>query len=266
MAYGALIYNNSGEVLINDAHPTMVLHRSGQLDSGFSNYAADAYGHYYSECGSPWKNAADYYLSAGDNSVAYNPNSQSPADTPNPNPWMAGVVGKCTVYGDTPSSEFLLANGRMIFVNLAVGHSFTYVNFLGSKSEAPFYGIKHTQPIMQYAIAGPRDAYANPTGYGMAIYNSAGKCLWDAETAIGYIAAGRQELTYSQTFNHPADAQWVSIPPQAYAWKVPNSNDRVLTHIKRNSTSQVQMVSYRTFTGTGAGPENAATSLLVGKF
>lgn len=40
------------------------------------------------------------------------------------------------------------------------------------------------QSSLSYTVFGPRSDLASPTGYGMAVFNNSGQCMWDAESTL----------------------------------------------------------------------------------
>jgi hypothetical protein len=95
-------------------------------------------------------------------------------------------LSKFNATGDAAVSgrEILMLScsvGNFITFNLPLGANQNYLGqFCSNQSSLPF------------KVFGPRTEISAPTGYNMAVFNSAGQCVWDAaSTAIRINNAGR---------------------------------------------------------------------------
>lgn len=50
------------------------------------------------------------------------------------------------------------------------------------------YNFLTNRSTLPYTIFDKRTTLPNPTGFGMAVYNSSGQCVWDAESSMSYIS------------------------------------------------------------------------------
>ena len=81
------------------------------------------------------------------------------------------------------------------------------------------------QSTISYKVFGPRTDLSNPTGYGMAVYNSSGQCVWDAASVVTRIVnAGRiagsasTSKTYSSGTISGSNAVYCSVGSFIIDW------------------------------------------------
>jgi len=275
MAFGARIYNTSGDVLIDDELPTFIVKQKGVLDAWASNYGTNNEGFYVYDTGTPWRNSF-YYNSTQE--YPYDPyasNLTAAQKLPNPNPWTFGYTGYCTVYGPTPLQNSFYDSDVLMFVRLRNGYKLRYAKGLVPKGRyAGMAGFWSTDPQLEYALVQARNRAPNPTGFGMAVYNSAGQCMWDAESALGYIADGRTFLPWKTPLVHAVGDEWVCVELNTMYSAVPNSyngsrSTYVDLSIKATSATTIEMVEdKRESVGNSGGQTQAeiGTSILVGRF
>lgn len=279
MAHGVQIYNSFGNVIIDDVFPTMVAKKQGYLDKWFGEQFNNQDGYHMYDCGSPWA-AFAYYFSSAD--YPFDPSEYDPPVERNPNPQIFGYLGgHCTVFGNNPPSDDYTHLGNAIpFARLRQGQKLSltaYAPSVGKEGgKGPFYGYETTDPQLEYALVCPRSLLPPPTGTGMGVYDNAGVCTWDAESAVGHITDYQTFLPYETVYNHTPGAEWVSMPVgQAARGYVPGSynGDKstfVTMMLERLSSSQVKLTvvdSQRV--GNGGGDSDAPPlggPIMVGKF
>jgi hypothetical protein len=278
MSYGAIIYNDSSQILLDSDIPAMVKYQSGTLNNWYTyepnqatapNPRSDGY--YYFDCGSPFNFVAngDYYYVSNQQSpytktTNLNPNPVLWADA---SPYGPNEPNWSTLYGKTPEGATLKANNAMLFVELKVGEKMRCEGALIGKRPNTFCGVAHTNSAPKYALVRPRTNTANPTGYGMAFYDAAGKCTWDAETALGHISAATYFSALDASFTHPDGALYVLATPMPF-W-IPVTTPTKGSHqmaLHRTSTTVVKAISV--FTANSGETRNVAPGLpiVVGKF
>lgn len=93
---------------------------------------------------------------------------------------------------------------------------------------------------LNYAMFGPRTVLPNPTGYGAAVYNSDGNCVWDSTTttarivSAGRIPAASMVIGFSTTIPSTANAIYMQGGTIAI-WN--NTADRIGMRATRTSSS-----------------------------
>lgn len=85
-------------------------------------------------------------------------------------------------YGYTKSGGASLSNNELILFDLGVGDWLCSTLMLRSDKE--FVSNRST---LNYSVFAPRNDLPNPTGYGMAVYNNVGDCVWDSTTLLSRI-------------------------------------------------------------------------------
>lgn len=135
MAYGFISTNSSGDTVVNDTDPQMVLARSGSA-SGSTNAAGV------------------YEISM--------PSAAQPA------------AGEVVVYS--------------VSVGNWISTSFTY-NFLYSNVSS-----------VSYYVFESRLNITTPTGYGMAVFDASGNCVWNAEDVVNRVNNAGVIPSSSQTY------------------------------------------------------------------
>lgn len=137
MAYGFISTNSSGDTVINDSQPQMVLARSGSMSSSTTN--------------------------------------------------SAGVYEISLPSGATPTA------GEIVVFSVSVGE-WVSTSFSASGS------IYSSASSVGYYVFESRLNKSNPTGYGMAVYNSSGQCVWNAEDVVNRVNNAGVIPSASQTF------------------------------------------------------------------
>lgn len=260
MSYGAVIFNNNQEVLIDDQNPVYVSKASGTLDAWASGGVKNAEGMYEYDM-------MNFYKSTD---VA-----SSPSDGLNPN---FRVFPDETLNGDgtsttRPADYDIEQNNSFLFFKIPVGFRAKFGIELGKGFE--MRGIISDVPNQEFHVVSVRSGESPPSGYGMAIYNALGQCMWDDRSIVGYIAAGKGSLPKNITLNHQTGALWVSCPINFHRFYTPNSYNGSTSELceysfYRPNDSQIIYSSYFcTRVGNAAGNSNPAPAqspVLVGKF
>lgn len=244
MAYGAVVYNDVGSVMIDDNLPAYVSVQSGTLTSG----AIDADGFY--EYDMKKFNSTNYRIFE----------DTDPATG--------------TYY---PPTYDIFANNAILFFNLPVGESGIFMTYGPDKSGNRFGGVYTTNATSQsFHIVAPRNSLAAPTGYGIAFFNASGQTMWDHSVAVGYIGSGITQLAINQQFSHETGALWVGMPVTRALWPNPATYDpiNIVTEsesmaVRRIDSSTVIFESYKTTSLSNSAGENATDieiPLFIGRF
>lgn len=260
MTFGAKIYNENGQIIIDDQLPTYVQYLSGTLTS--LTYNSQGYYVYGQPDSTGWYR---YDMGAPNGNAGTNPNFRIASGA------ILNADGSTTI---VPPNFDLIANNALIFFNLPVGHWGMFSNWLGGKEDTSFLGWYSTSPSASYRILVPRTNLPNPSDFGMAIYNQNGECTWNHNSLLGFIAAGRSQLGINEVLTHPDGALWISNPlgfPNQY---VPGSYDGTNSTLysmafRRISSSQITYQAYRSTTAGNNGAQYAQPirrGVLVGRF
>jgi hypothetical protein len=101
----------------------------------------------------------------------------------------SGQTNKSGVYKFFNAGNSITTNEEICLFTVSVGSWLTF-----NLPITPTYlgDMCSDQTSLSYKVFGPRTDLANPTGYGTAVYNSAGNCVWDAASTVTRINnAGR---------------------------------------------------------------------------
>ena len=81
------------------------------------------------------------------------------------------------------SGNAVISGQEILMLSCSVNN---YITFnLPVSNDPNFLGeFCSNQSSLPYTVFGPRTDLVNPSGFGMAVYNSSGQCVWDAESTL----------------------------------------------------------------------------------
>lgn len=148
--------------------------------------------------------------------IATNGNNQTVINDTQPL-YVQKRVGTLNSFGTTnigvhkfnTSGNAVVSEQEILMLSCSVDNYITF-NLLpaGAGNDPNFLGeFCSNQSSLPYTVFGPRTDLANPTGFGMAIYNSLGQCVWDAESTLVRINnAGRIAGSLTTNRNYASSA------------------------------------------------------------
>lgn len=122
------------------------------------------------------------------------------------------TLGGNNQFREDVSDNIIPGSDEMVLIEVPVSswimHSEGYVDPTSKSGDF----TSNMDPI-NYTVVGSRADLANPTGYGMAVYDSLGQCVWDDASEAARLLGGGvipgstiTNLTYSLTVNSTANA------------------------------------------------------------
>jgi len=135
---------------------------------------------------------------------------------------VSGSTGTLTQTGS--SSGYRLYNNALLgftgqdlpVMKLPVGGRINFfpVNNIISNDVPQVISTEPSQPFHNMV---PRDTLAAPTGYGAAVYNASGDCVWDAESSVCKVVSGGSVPVSFFNSNNQLTTNTVSINSTANA-------------------------------------------------
>ena len=146
-------------------------------------------------------------------------------------------------FNTSSSANAVVSSGEILMLSCNVGSWITFNLPVGN--DPNFIGeFCSNQTSLSYKVFGPRTDLPNPTGYNMAVFNTSGQCMWDAQsTAVRINNGGR--IPGSTTANRTYSSATVSGSNSAYC----TAGSAVLAFTGSSSTSgYYQMSAFRSNT------------------
>lgn len=97
---------------------------------------------------------------------------------------FSGFSNNLSTYGYSLSGNAVLSGDELILFELGSGDWLCGCDFPLSDTPVNFISNSST---LGYSVFAPRDSLASPTGYGMAIFNGSGDCMWDSTTLLSRV-------------------------------------------------------------------------------
>jgi len=138
---------------------------------------------------------------------------------------------------------------EILLCSCAVGSwiAFGYTNLTGNTAS-----FRSDQSSISFKVFGPRTDLAAPSGFGMAVFNSSGGCVWDAASTVTRITDAGRLASATITGSFPLTTTFQSATLTGSNAVFASGGPLILNSPRpaNNETFVVQMAARRTGTAT----------------